>query len=72
MRIWDPGWKKFGSGIRDKHPGFATLIFVNFLLNIATPVMYYRYRYAFKKIVFLKARCTIEKGTNKVCVNWFG
>jgi hypothetical protein len=23
--IWDPGWKKFGSGIRDKHPGSATL-----------------------------------------------
>ncbi len=22
----DPGWKKFGSGIRDKHPGSATLI----------------------------------------------
>ncbi len=30
MRIRDPGWKKFGSGmekirIRDKHPGYATL-----------------------------------------------
>jgi hypothetical protein len=30
IRIWngknsDPGWKKFGSGIWDKHPGFATL-----------------------------------------------
>jgi hypothetical protein len=29
---WDPGWKKFGSGIggniriRDKHPGSATLV----------------------------------------------
>jgi hypothetical protein len=22
----DPGWKKCGSGIRDKHPGSATLI----------------------------------------------
>jgi hypothetical protein len=21
----DPGWKKLGSGIRDKHPGSATL-----------------------------------------------
>jgi hypothetical protein len=21
----DPGWKKFGTGIRDKHPGSATL-----------------------------------------------
>jgi hypothetical protein len=25
VRIRDPGWKKVGSGIRDKHPGFATL-----------------------------------------------
>jgi hypothetical protein len=25
MRIRDPGWKKFGSGIQDKHPGSATL-----------------------------------------------
>jgi hypothetical protein len=25
MRIQDPGWKKFGSGIRDEHPGSATL-----------------------------------------------
>jgi hypothetical protein len=24
MRIRDPGWKKFGSGIRDKHSGSAT------------------------------------------------
>jgi hypothetical protein len=22
----DPGWKNFGSGIRDKHPGSATLL----------------------------------------------
>jgi hypothetical protein len=25
MRIRDPGWKKFESGIRDKHPGSAAL-----------------------------------------------
>ncbi len=25
MRIRDPGWRQFGSGIRDKHPGSATL-----------------------------------------------
>jgi hypothetical protein len=25
MRIRDSGWKKFGSGIRDNHPGSATL-----------------------------------------------
>jgi hypothetical protein len=23
----DPGWKKVGSGIRDKHPGSATLVY---------------------------------------------
>jgi hypothetical protein len=26
MLIRDPGWKKFGSEIRDNHPGSATLI----------------------------------------------
>jgi hypothetical protein len=26
----DPGWKKVGSGIRDKHPGSATLVLSNF------------------------------------------
>ena len=26
MRIRDPGWRQFGSGIRDKHPGSATLV----------------------------------------------
>jgi hypothetical protein len=25
VRIWDPGREKVGSGIRDKHPGSATL-----------------------------------------------
>ncbi len=25
VRIRDPGWKKVESGIRDKHPGSATL-----------------------------------------------
>jgi hypothetical protein len=25
VRIRDPGWEKVGSGIRDKHPGSATL-----------------------------------------------
>jgi hypothetical protein len=25
VRIRDPGWKKVGSGARDKHPGSATL-----------------------------------------------
>ncbi len=26
VRIRDPGWKKVGFGIRDKHPGSATLV----------------------------------------------
>jgi hypothetical protein len=26
MRIRDPGWKKFESGMREKHPGSVTLI----------------------------------------------
>ncbi len=26
IRIRDPGWKTLGSGIRDKHPGSATLL----------------------------------------------
>jgi hypothetical protein len=25
-RVRDPGWEKIGSGIRDKHPGSATLV----------------------------------------------
>ncbi len=29
--IRDPKWKKLGSGIRDKHPGFATLFEWNHL-----------------------------------------
>jgi hypothetical protein len=38
MRIRDPGWKKFGSGmkkirIRDKHPGSATLVFIHIFLQ---------------------------------------
>jgi hypothetical protein len=28
IRIMDPGWKKVGSGIWDKHPGSATLVFL--------------------------------------------
>jgi hypothetical protein len=30
VRIRDPGWKKVGSGIRDKHPGSATLTLLYF------------------------------------------
>jgi hypothetical protein len=28
VRIRDPGWKKVESGIRDKHPGSATLFLI--------------------------------------------
>jgi hypothetical protein len=34
MRILDPGWKKIGSGIRDKHPGSATLLEILITINI--------------------------------------
>jgi hypothetical protein len=34
----DPGWKKVGSGIRDKHPGSATLIFFIFISSPVTHV----------------------------------
>jgi hypothetical protein len=39
VRIRDPGWKKVGSGIRDKHPGSATLpaawkMFTHFIENV--------------------------------------
>jgi hypothetical protein len=35
VRIRDPGWKKVGSGIRDKHPGSATLLVTSILSRIA-------------------------------------
>jgi hypothetical protein len=31
VRIRDPGWNKVGSGIRDKHPGSATLVYTVFI-----------------------------------------
>jgi hypothetical protein len=31
IRIRDPGLKKVGPGIREKHPGSATLLIVHFL-----------------------------------------
>jgi hypothetical protein len=44
MRIRDPGWKKFGSGIRDKHPGVVTLVFIHIFLQTASvehPKLFY-------------------------------
>ncbi len=56
MQIWDPGWKKFGSGmekirIRDKHLGSATLNYTGsgsdlFDMKIGTryrTIFYYKY-----------------------------
>jgi hypothetical protein len=34
MRIWDPGWKKFGSRIRDKRSGSATMLVHGLLLMV--------------------------------------
>jgi hypothetical protein len=42
VRIRDPGWKKVGSGIRDKHPGSATLIYGILLLLIQTHLQFFR------------------------------
>ncbi len=35
VRIRDPGWKKVGSGIRDKYPGSATFTILNRSLKLA-------------------------------------
>jgi hypothetical protein len=40
VRIRDPGWEKVGSGIRDKHPGSATLALVFRKLCITFVVIY--------------------------------
>jgi hypothetical protein len=37
IRIRDPGWKKFGSGIRDKHPGSATLVPIFLSFSFESP-----------------------------------
>jgi hypothetical protein len=50
----DPGWKKFGSGIRDKHPGSATLFFFSFQKSII--VMTKR---NLKKVFKIKSKGTI-------------
>jgi hypothetical protein len=37
----DPGWKKIGSGIRDQHPGSATL--KKKIVKVITIIMIYKY-----------------------------
>jgi hypothetical protein len=39
VRIRDPGWKKDGSGIRDKHPGSATLVSTHIKSNKLEPLL---------------------------------
>jgi hypothetical protein len=40
VRIRDSGWKKVGSGIRDKHPGSATLHFTSSSSGLQKQVKY--------------------------------
>ncbi len=45
IRIRDPGWKKFGSRIRDKHPGSATLLLILcFQLSMYFPLFLVHYQ----------------------------
>jgi hypothetical protein len=39
VRIRDPEWKKVGSGIRDKHPGSATLRHTEYKLTLHFSVL---------------------------------
>ncbi len=47
VRIRDPGWKKVGSGIRDKHPGSSTLSVLRirdsgfFLTSVSDPYSFF-------------------------------
>jgi hypothetical protein len=43
--IWDSGWVKSGSGIRDKHPGSATLYFT-----------YFRHIFLVKIVLFMTSK----------------
>jgi hypothetical protein len=45
MRIRDPGWKKVGSGIRDKHPGSATLATAALWARIKTSLKNTKWRH---------------------------
>jgi hypothetical protein len=40
IQIRDAGWKKVGSGIRDKHPGSAPLIFQRKKVNIYLKIFF--------------------------------
>jgi len=49
VRIRDPGWKKIGSRIRDKHPGSITLVKSLLLLVVVFESLFL--------LVFLGTRC---------------
>ncbi len=42
----DTGWKKFGSGIKNKHPGSATLLKTNVWLGALDCVLYFKFSLA--------------------------
>ncbi len=44
VRIRDQGWKKVGSGIRDKHPGSATLLLRLEILSGFLPSVFLSYK----------------------------
>jgi hypothetical protein len=53
MRIRDPGWKKSGSEIRDKHPGSATREILPF--SVSGKDLQHRCQYSYVKIVMQPA-----------------
>jgi hypothetical protein len=65
VRIRDPGWKKVGSGIRDKHPGSATL---NFSDGFGSQINFFWYFYLF--IPVLQVFDSILRDTTFLGVFW--
>jgi hypothetical protein len=55
MRIRDPGWKKVRSGIRDKHPGSATLQMVYLYIEEENSVKQ-KYGISKQKIIFMEEK----------------
>jgi hypothetical protein len=57
MQIRNPRWKKFGSGIRDKHPGSATLIKCMILGVIGDRFVEKEVRFEHVQTIFRRIRC---------------
>jgi hypothetical protein len=57
----DPGWKKVGSGIRDKLPGSATLVLMNIQRNLRSEVRTLTFTYVAMPLIcsgtFLHTSC---------------